>query len=268
MNFISRRPIIMKGALSWSSRKISYKPPQRSWSLTHMAGRLFQLFVFITRWMVNKSLTLALQTSIIRVWSLFILSVCAEVMLLQHRGTLPQDALPSRQLTKLHFSLFPCVEVWLHHIHKVCGCSVSVAWHVHDGEGFAHSEEVHLLCVALKRKYKEGEMCSYTSWSLNKVRSYADIFSVTYLFFFNKTLLISFRYILNSWLLLHYWCVKPLTWIQPNPILGSYSMHGPVILYILGHIIHKHEIQHRCYADVQLTTSEDGNFHHYLVWVK
>lgn len=41
-------------------------------------------------------------------------------------------------------------------------------------------------------------------------------------------------------------------------------MHGPVILYILGHIIHKHEIQHRYYADVQLTTSEDGNFHQLL----
>ena len=63
----------------------------------------------------------------------------------------------SRQLTeaKVDISLFPCVKIWLHHIHEVFGGSVPVAWHVHDGESFSHFEEVHLLCVTLQSKHRE-----------------------------------------------------------------------------------------------------------------
>ena len=56
----------------------------------------------------------------------------------------------------VNISLFPGVKVRLHHVHKVFGRSVSITGHVHDGERFTHSEEVHLLCVTLKKR--DGEM--------------------------------------------------------------------------------------------------------------
>lgn len=45
--------------------------------------------------------------------------------------------------------LLPGVQVRRHHLHEVFGGLVSIAWHVHHGEGSAHSVEVHLLGVTL-----------------------------------------------------------------------------------------------------------------------
>lgn len=133
--------------LLWPSRKISPQPLQCC-----TVGRLLQLSVFITRRMLNESFTLALQTSIICVWLQFLLWDINSIK---------------------SFSLFSCVKVRLHHIHKVLGCFVSISRHVNDGERFAHSEEVHLLCVTLKRKDKEKTrqiICRYGNcligWSL------------------------------------------------------------------------------------------------------
>lgn len=82
--------------------------------------------------------------------------ICAFVltMWLKYKYTLVQHLLLPWQLTKVDFSLLPRVKVRLHHIHKVFGCSVSISWHVDDGESFAHSEEVHLLRVTLSEKKK------------------------------------------------------------------------------------------------------------------
>lgn len=52
-------------------------------------------------------------------------------------------------------SLGPADQVRLHHLHKICGCSVSVSWHVHQGESSAHSEEVHLLRVTLSQTHTD-----------------------------------------------------------------------------------------------------------------
>lgn len=57
-----------------------------------------------------------------------------------------------RRFTEVNVLLLPGEEIRLHHVNKVFGCSVSVAGHVNDGERFAHSEEVHLLCVTLRTK--------------------------------------------------------------------------------------------------------------------
>lgn len=54
-------------------------------------------------------------------------------------------------------SLCPGVQVGLHHVHEVFGGSVSVSWHVNHSESFAHSEEVHLLCVTLSEKHEEKQ---------------------------------------------------------------------------------------------------------------
>lgn len=61
------------------------------------------------------------------------------------------------QCEKLWFggSLGPAAQVRLHHLHKIFGCSVSVSWHVDEGESSAHPKEVHLLCVTLSQKYTE-----------------------------------------------------------------------------------------------------------------
>ena len=60
-----------------------------------------------------------------------------------------------RWFTKVKVLLLPGEHVRLHHVHEVFGRSVSVSRHVDHGERFAHSEEVHLLRVALRRKHKE-----------------------------------------------------------------------------------------------------------------
>lgn len=54
-------------------------------------------------------------------------------------------------------SLCPGVQVGLHHVHEVFGGSVSISWHVNQSESFAHSEEVHLLCVTLSEKHEEKQ---------------------------------------------------------------------------------------------------------------
>lgn len=53
---------------------------------------------------------------------------------------------------KQNYVLLPCVKVRFHHVHKVFGSSVTISRHVHQGESFAHSEEVHLLSVTLTKR--------------------------------------------------------------------------------------------------------------------
>lgn len=77
-----------------------------------------------------------------------------QYMALVHRRTsvkyfLKADLSTDEDEDKDDVLLLPGVQVRRHHLHEVFGGLVSIAWHVHHGEGSAHSVEVHLLGVTL-----------------------------------------------------------------------------------------------------------------------
>lgn len=77
-----------------------------------------------------------------------------QYMALVHRQTsvkhfLKADLSTDEDKDKDDVLLLPGVQVRRHHLHEVFGGLVSIAWHVHHGEGSAHSVEVHLLGVTL-----------------------------------------------------------------------------------------------------------------------
>lgn len=124
----------------------------------HKSDSLY-VFFLRSRWLMRVLLRPSRHPSYVyegNIFSLYVPRLCDSAVRAQQL-----------KLAEVNVSLFPWVEVRLHHVHKVTRCFVSIPRHVNDGESFAHFEEVHLLCVTLREKHKDRQTHKL-SWGVKK----------------------------------------------------------------------------------------------------